>query len=348
MNITIIAFFTAFTISLLLTPVMIKVAPKIGALDIPKDNRRMHKKPMPLMGGVSLYIAVTVGIILFVPLSIEMKSVIVGATVMFLAGIKDDLRGTTAKEKLLYQIIAASIVIKFGVRIEFLTNPFSASGNILYLGWLSIPLTFFWIVGITNTLNLIDGLDGLAAGVSFISSLSFIVVAALYGHFGTATLASLIAGATLGFLPYNFNPAKIFMGDTGALFLGFMLSIISIEGVMKSVATISFVVPIIVLGLPIFDTTFAILRRLLNGQSIMEADKKHLHHRLLEHGYSHKKTVLILYLISAIFSFFAILVSRINSKVALFVAVGVFVCAVLLASRIGLFSTGTDKKEEDK
>jgi UDP-GlcNAc:undecaprenyl-phosphate GlcNAc-1-phosphate transferase len=137
------------------------------------------------------------------------------------------------------------------------------------------------------------------------------------------------------------------MGDTGALFLGFMLAVISIEGVMKSVATISFVVPIIVLGLPIFDTTFAILRRFLNGQSIMEADKKHLHHRLLERGYSHKKTVLILYLISAIFSFFAIFVSRINSKVALFVAAGVFILAVILASRIGLFSTGS-RKEEDK
>ncbi|MBC7087759.1 MAG: undecaprenyl/decaprenyl-phosphate alpha-N-acetylglucosaminyl 1-phosphate transferase [Tissierellales bacterium] len=348
MNITIIAFFTSFIISLLLTPVMIKVAPKLGALDIPKDNRRMHKKPIPLLGGVSLYISVIIGLILFVPLSTEMKAVIVGATVMFLAGIKDDIKGTTAKEKLIYQLIAASIVIAFGVKIEFLTNPFSSTGSIIYLGWLSIPLTFFWIVGITNTLNLIDGLDGLAAGVSFISSLSFIIVAALYGHFGIATLASLIAGATLGFLPYNFNPAKIFMGDTGALFLGFILSIISIEGVMKSVATISFVVPIIILGLPIFDTTFAILRRFINGQSIMEADKKHLHHRLLEHGYSHKKTVLILYMISAIFSFFAIMVSRINSKFALFVAAGVFVVAVLLASRIGLFSSNSNKGVDQK
>jgi len=348
MNITIIAFFTSFIISLLLTPVMIKVAPKLGALDIPKDNRRMHKKPIPLLGGVSLYISVIIGLILFVPLTTEMKAVIVGATVMFLAGIKDDIKGTTAKEKLIYQLIAASIVIAFGVKIEFLTNPFSSTGSIIYLGWLSIPLTFFWIVGITNTLNLIDGLDGLAAGVSFISSLSFIIVAALYGHFGIATLASLIAGATLGFLPYNFNPAKIFMGDTGALFLGFILSIISIEGVMKSVATISFVVPIIILGLPIFDTTFAILRRFINGQSIMEADKKHLHHRLLEHGYSHKKTVLILYMISAIFSFFAIIVSRINSKFALFVAAGVFVVAVLLASRIGLFSSNSNKGVDQK
>ena len=207
---------------------------------------------------------------------------------------------------------------------------------------MSIPITVFWIVGITNTLNLIDGLDGLAAGVASISALSFLFVGLKFHYNPIVILSAITAGSALGFLPYNFNPASIFMGDTGALFLGFVLAYISIEGVMKSVATIAFVVPIIILGVPIFDTAFAICRRWVNGKPIMEADKGHLHHRLLKLGFSQKKTVLILYGISAVFGISAILISKMNSKRAVLGSVIVFLVTIILAGKLGLYN----KKED--
>src|SRR5690554_4962337 len=303
----------AGVISFITTPIIIKIAPLIGAMDIPKDERRVHSKPMPLLGGVAMYLAIMIAIILFLPMSRTLISIMVGGTIIFLSGIKDDLRGTTPKEKMFYQLLASLIVVWGGVQVDFVTNLFLCSGTILYLSWIGIPITIFWIVGITNTLNLIDGLDGLAGGVALISALSFTFVALKLEMNQIAILAALVSGACLGFLPFNFNPAKIFMGDTGALFLGFMLAVISIEGVMKSVATIAMLVPIIILGVPIFDTTFAIFRRILSGKNIMAADKSHLHHRLLNKGFSQKQTVLILYGISAVFGIFAVLVSKANS-----------------------------------
>lgn len=332
-----IPFVLALFISLFSTPLVKKLAFKVGAVDVPKDDRRVHNEPMPSIGGLAIFISVVLVILIFLPIDKSILSILMGGTVIVMGGIVDDLREIRPRTKFAVQILAGLILIYGGVKVDFITNPFARNSSLIYLNWLSIPITLFWVVGITNTLNFIDGLDGLSAGVAMISSLSLMIVAGKFGYTNIIILSAAVAGACLGFLPFNFNPAKIFMGDTGALFLGFMLAAISIEGVMKSVATIAVAAPILILGVPIFDTTFAIFRRLLNGQSVAAADKGHLHHRLLDKGFSQKKSVLILYSISAIFGIFAILVSKANSKQAVYLAVGMFVIAILIAIKIGLF-----------
>lgn len=334
----IVPFIISVAISLFMTPVARKLAIKLGAVDIPKDERRVHNKPMPLMGGLAIYIAILVSSLVFLPIDKTLVSIIIGGSIICISGIIDDIKGLSPKAKLVFQVIASIVLIIGDVKIDAITSPFGKPGAVLLLNGFSIPITIFWVVGITNTLNLIDGLDGLAAGVTMIASLSFLFVANKFNYISIMIMSAIVAGSCIGFLPYNFNPAKIFMGDTGALFLGFIMAALSIEGVMKSVATIAVVVPIIILGVPIFDTTFAIFRRLLNGKSIAEADKGHLHHRLLKMGYSQKKTVSILYFISAIFGLCAILIAKINSKRAVFIAILIFVFTILLASKMGLIS----------
>jgi UDP-GlcNAc:undecaprenyl-phosphate GlcNAc-1-phosphate transferase len=340
----IMPFIISIVLSLSMTPIVKKIAVKAGAMDIPKDERRVHKKPMPLMGGLAIYISVIVTSLLFLPIDKTLISIIIGGSIICISGIIDDIKDLSPRAKLVFQIIAAIVLILGDVKIDAITNPFTKTSKLIELGIFSIPITIFWVVGITNTLNLIDGLDGLAAGVAMIASLSFLFVAGKFNYIPVMIMSSIIAGSCLGFLPYNFNPAKIFMGDTGALFLGFMLASLSIEGVMKSVATIAVVVPIIILGVPIFDTTFAIFRRLLNGKSIAEADKGHLHHRLLKMGYSQKKTVLILYSISAVFGLCAVLIAKANSKRAVTMSIIVFIVTILLAGKMGLYSS---KKEDE-
>ena len=331
-------FLLAVLISLIATPIVKKIAIKLGAIDIPKDDRRVHNKPMPLMGGLAIYIGILVSSLIFLPMEKTLVSILLGATIVLISGIIDDIRGMSPRLKFLFQIVAGLVLIAGGVKVDFVTNPFSPDYVLLYLKWFTIPITLFWIVGITNTVNLIDGLDGLACGVAMIASISLMLVAEKFGQVNVTILSAVLAGACLGFLPYNFNPAKIFMGDTGALLLGFMLAAISIEGVMKSVATIAVVVPILILGVPIFDTTFAIFRRLLSGKSIAAADKGHLHHRLLDKGLSQKQTVLILYGLSAVFGAFAVIVAKANSKQAVYLSVLLFLAAILFALKLGMFS----------
>lgn len=297
----------------------------------------MHKAPMPYLGGVAIYLAVIIAVLVFAPLTRENIAIILGGTIIAISGVIDDIKDLSPRKKILFQLAAGIVLLIGGIKVEFFTNPFASGNTIVNLGLLSIPITLFWVVGITNTVNLIDGLDGLAAGVSMISSLSLMFVANKFGNSEISLIAAILAGACLGFLPYNFNPAKIFMGDTGALFLGFMLSAISVEGVMKSAATIAIVVPVLILGIPIFDTAFAICRRLLNGQSISSADKGHLHHRLLETGLSQKSTVLVLYGISAVFGIFSVLIAKVNSKQSFYLAIVLFVLSVILAKKIGIF-----------
>ena len=333
----ILPFFISLILSFILTPLVRILAFKIGAVDVPKDDRRIHEKPMPLIGGLAIYISMVIVSLIFLPLDRVLASIILGSSVIIIAGIIDDTKGMSPKLKLLFQIVAGLILISGGIKVDFVTNPFSKTNVLFYLKWFSIPVTLFWIVGITNTLNLIDGLDGLASGVAGISSISLMLVAAKFGYTNTIILSAIIAGGCLGFLPYNFNPAKIFMGDTGSLFLGFMLAVISIEGVMKSVAAIAIVVPILILGVPIFDTTFAIFRRVLSGKSILSADKGHLHHRLLDKGFSQRKTVLILYGISGVFGIFAVIIAKVNSKQAIYLSVLLLVVSLIIAVKIGLF-----------
>jgi len=338
----IIVFLVALAISYILTPYAKKVAYKIGAIDIPKDNRRVHTKPMPRLGGLAIYMAFLITALLTLELTAELVGILIGATMIVGIGIIDDCKQISAKLKLLVQILAALVVIYSGVKIEFIGYPLNKG-----LGMLSVPITIFWIVGITNTVNLIDGLDGLAAGVSFIAALTLAYVA--YGQAPAigATMAMLLvilAGGILGFLPYNFNPAQIFMGDTGALLIGFLLATISVEGLIKSATTLAVAIPVLALGVPVFDTTFAIIRRLVNKRPIMEADKGHLHHRLLEHGFSQKQTVLVLYFISALLGGSAVLISESSRITAYQVLFTIATIIFLGAVRIGLMKKTEERK----
>ncbi len=330
-------------ISFIATPFVRKLAFKVGAVDIPKDDRRVHKEPMPLIGGLAIFLSVIISMLIFLPLNREIFSIILGSTIVVMGGIIDDLRDLRPRYKFIFQIVGGLIVIiGGGVKIAYITNPFSASTSLLSLRWLSLPISLFWIVGITNTLNWIDGLDGLSAGVAMISSVTLMIVAARFGYTNVIILSAVIAGACLGFLPFNFNPAKIFMGDTGSLFLGFMLAAITIEGVMKSVATIAIIAPILILSVPIFDTTFAIFRRMINGQPIAAADKGHLHHRLLNRGLSQKKAVLLLYGLSASYGAIAIIISKANSRNAVFSALILLILTVVIAAKLGIFEKKKD------
>jgi len=221
------------------------------------------------------------------------------------------MRNLDARVKLLFQLLAAGIVIYCGVDIEYIANPLSRWFGPAYisLGLWSIPITLIWIVGITNAVNLIDGLDGLAVGVSTIASVALVSLTIISQNLNAAIVAAALAGAGFGFLPYNFNPAKIFMGDTGSTFLGFVLACISIQGVMKMYALVSFVVPVLILGLPVFDTLFAIIRRVLKGKPIMSPDRGHLHHRLLDMGFSQKQTVAILYTLTSVLCLTAVVMA---------------------------------------
>lgn len=314
-----LSFLLAMAVSYFMTPPVIRLAHKIGAIDVPKDNRRVHKTPIPRLGGLAIFIGFLAGVLLFVPLSRELVGILLAATVIIVMGIVDDTVGLGAKTKLMIQIFCALTVTFFGVRIDFVRNPLSFGHEFVYLSFFSVPLTVFWIVGITNTVNLIDGLDGLAAGVSSIAAVTMALVAFINGEYTQTAIVLALAGGAIGFLPFNFNPAKIFMGDTGALFLGFTLSIISVEATVKSAAALAVVVPILALGIPILDTTFAIIRRSIAGKPIMQADKGHLHHRFLNRGLSQKQTVLTLYAISLILGISAVLISKATAHTAVLV-----------------------------
>lgn len=307
----ILAFLVPVLISFLVTPLAKRFAHITGAIDVPKDDRRIHKAPIPRLGGLAILVSAVLSILLFVELDKSIYAILIGGVLIAISGIIDDIKPMTPKLKLLFQIVAAGILVYGGVKIQIITNPFEEGGYIS-LGVLGIPLTIFWVVGITNTVNLIDGLDGLSAGASAISALSFAVISYLVGDPNMTVMSLILAGAAIGFLPYNFNPASIFMGDTGALYLGFMLSAIAIEGAVKGAAAVAMVIPILTLGLPVFDTTFAILRRYKNKRPIMEADRGHLHHRLLDLGFGQKRTVLILYVVSTVFGISAIMMSRMD------------------------------------
>ena len=336
-----LAFVIAAGVALLITPGVIFLAAKTGAMDAP-DARKVHKKPIPRIGGLGIYVAFMVAmlsIMSFVEVSPEvmqeLKGLMVGGSLIVLVGVIDDYKNLPAKVKLVGQIIAAAIlVICFDVRIDFVTDPF---GDYIYTEWLAIPATIFWIVGLTNTVNLIDGLDGLAAGVSTIASITIFLVALQQDIVLVAVLTAALAGAAFGFLYYNFNPARIFMGDSGSMFLGYMLAGISVIGAVKSAATIALIVPILALGLPILDTTFAIVRRYRGGVPIFKPDKGHLHHRLLDLGFSQRQAVLLMYVISALLGLSAVALTEVSSQLAILI-VAVVVAAVLFgAKKIGIF-----------
>lgn len=307
-----LALAVAFLISFAATPMVISLAHKINAIDVPKDARRVHKKPTPLIGGLAIFYGFIVSVLCFGTLDREMTGILIGCVIIVTVGIIDDMSDMKAIVKLLFQILAASVVVYSGVRIEHFANPFYGWFGPPYIVmnfWVSVAVTVFWIVGVCNAVNLIDGLDGLAVGVSSIASMSLLALTLISNNPNVAILTAAVAGAGFGFLPYNFNPAKIFMGDTGALFLGFILACISVQGFLKMSAIISFAIPFLILGLPIFDTMYAIVRRVLTGRSPMSPDRGHLHHRLLDMGFSQKQTVAILYTMTAALCLTAVVIS---------------------------------------
>ncbi len=306
MHYFLLLFGIAFGVTLLVTPWVAKLAYFIGALDRP-GKRKVHDKIMPRLGGLAVFAGFLAASSLLIGDNPKVAGLLLGGTVILLLGIVDDVRGLSPKVKLLGQVLAASIVVYTGISVQFINNPFD---GYFYLRALSIPFTIFWIVSVTNAVNLIDGLDGLASGVSVIALLTFALIAYQIDQVMVSMLALALAGAILGFLRYNFYPAKIFLGDSGSMFLGFMVSVLAVFGLLKGVTMIAFVVPIVVLGVPVFDTCFAIFRRYCDHKPIFQADKQHIHHRLLKRGLSHRQTVLVIYGISLFFSLGALLMMR--------------------------------------
>ena len=326
------AFALAGALTFFLTPHVKKFAHEVGAIDVPKDGRRMHKAPIPRLGGLGIFMGFLASVLIFVDWNTTLLSIMLGAMLIVVLGIFDDIVSLGAKFKFLIQIIAAAIPVCIGgLKIEFFTslNPFS-DNPYFSLGIFAIPVTIFWIVGITNAVNLIDGLDGLAAGVSSIAAFTMLAVALLTNEITVAIIMAALAGSCIGFLPYNFNPAKIFMGDTGSTFLGFMLATMSIQGFFKFYAVISFAVPFLILGLPIFDTASAITRRLLQHRSPMSPDRGHVHHKLVDMGFNVKQSVAILYAISATLGLAAVILTTSGEAKAM-----VLVAAVIASMSLG-------------
>ncbi|MDO8914798.1 MAG: MraY family glycosyltransferase [Coriobacteriia bacterium] len=350
----------AFSVTYALTPLVRGLSARLGLLDAP-GGRRVHTREVSRLGGAAIFggfcAAMTVQYLgerfagwgaVFARDGWPLAGTFAGMIVIMAVGLWDDVRPIPPGVKLAGQIVAASLPLAAGLRVDYVGNPFG--GGLIQLGLLGIPVTLAWIVGFTNVINLIDGLDGLAAGVTAIAALSFLVLAAQMNQLAAAVLAAALIGACIGFLRYNFHPASIHMGDSGAMFLGFTLSTLALQGVMKSVAAITLLVPLLVIGVPVFDTLSAIIRRTRHGRPIQEADDGHIHHRLLRRGLSHRQTVLVIYVWSAALAAGGYSMRFVPSafKVGVFVVLAAL--SALMASRLGLFDAarvhGDDRSSE--
>jgi len=314
MHIYLLTFLVALSTTYFVTPIVRKFAFRVKALDHP-DSRKVHAAPVPYLGGLAIYLGFLLAIVIAISFAKwggikigigNLLGILLGGTLLMGVGIVDDIRGMTPMVKLFFQTIAAAIVIYYGIEISFVSNPFD---GIWMIGWFTIPLTLLWIVGVTNAMNLIDGLDGLASGVTAISCLALFFVALRTHQVGAAILVIALGGAVLGFIRYNFFPASIFLGDSGSMFLGFILATTSIIGVLKTTLVVALFVPVLILGVPIFDTLFAIGRRLKNGTHPFMADDKHIHHLLLRAGFTKREAVLCIYLACFVLSFFALIMA---------------------------------------
>ncbi|MBQ1524269.1 MAG: undecaprenyl/decaprenyl-phosphate alpha-N-acetylglucosaminyl 1-phosphate transferase [Firmicutes bacterium] len=341
-----VVFLLAVVVTALATPLCILIAPKIGAMDIPKDKRRVHKKPIPRFGGFAIYLGMLTGFFRLGNMSEQMLGIIGAATLIMIIGIVDDIKGVPAKIKLVGQIICAVLLWFSTLRFSGMANFFSFGPDyIVFPVWLSMAVTVFWIVAIINTINLIDGLDGLAAGVVLIACLSIAYIADYTDRPDTCIIILAVAGACAGFLFYNFNPARIFMGDSGSMLLGLLLASVSLVGdtPTKSVTLFSATVPVMLLILPIFDTSFAIVRRTVKHRPIFEADKGHLHHRIMAMGFGQRRTVLVLYSISGIMAVAGILWTMRMKGQALVLAL---IAGVLIFIFLGIGIDENDKIAE--
>ncbi|MFD1416289.1 MraY family glycosyltransferase [Oceanobacillus jeddahense] len=329
-----IAFVIALLTAIITTPIIISVSKKLNLVDQP-DHRKQHQKAVSSIGGLAIFFGIAAGFLYLQPEHPQMTAIVIGAMIMLLTGFLDDIFDLRPGTKLLGQVFAASVVAYSGLVIEKLTLPFMGT---VFLGeYVGIALTIFWIVAAANAINLIDGLDGLAGGVSTIAFISILIMAIMDYRVIVIGLCVLLIGATLGFLAFNFHPAKIFMGDTGALFLGYSIAIISMLGLFKNVAFFSFVIPIIVIALPVFDTLLAIIRRINNRQGISVADRNHIHYLLLKNGYSHRQSVWIIYAFSMFFGAMGIVVNNAQLMTSLaifcFVILGIHLFSIICGIR---------------
>lgn len=338
----------ALIVGLIMTNVAKVLALKLGVVDKP-DARKVHKGLIPRMGGLGIYSGFMAGAVYYIAshpnlaFSGEVLGLLLSASIVFATGIVDDVKSIRPTTKLLGQLIAALVFVGFGGYVKFFSNPFG--GDIIFLNHLGIPVTVLWLVGISNAVNLIDGLDGLAGGVSILSAWTMAVVSLSHGYYMPAALLLVLASATLGFLRYNFSPASIFMGDSGSLTLGFVLGAIAIMGFAKGATVVTLVIPVLILAIPIFDTFFAIVRRLIEHKPVMQPDKGHLHHRLLALGLSHKQTVLIIYAITMFMGCIAILTALLPMWMTTLLLVLAVVILFAGAHHLGILRIGGGRKQ---
>ncbi|MCR8643322.1 undecaprenyl/decaprenyl-phosphate alpha-N-acetylglucosaminyl 1-phosphate transferase [Paenibacillus sp. N1-5-1-14] len=301
----------SFIIVFLIVPVLQRYAKQIGFVDQP-SKRKIHNDPIPLMGGIAIYLGCMISILIFVPTNPTSLAIMLGGTILMLTGLLDDWFKTKGKEfpvwpRILIYGVVSSIPIWFGIEITGMSN-WKFDDMIVFPEWLAWTATIIWVFAITNMINFIDGVDGLASGIVTISSFTLFIIAALMGNMPLAMLAGVLVGSCLAFLTYNFYPAKIFMGDAGAVFLGYTIAVISINGAFKSATVLSLFVPVLVLGVPILDTAIVFMRRLLKGQGLHKADKLHTHHSLMKWGLNQRQTVTFLYLIGIVFALLSIII----------------------------------------
>ena len=343
----VIALLASLIISFISTPIVKQFANRVGAIDVPTDSRRVHDHPIPRMGGLAIFLGFVLSVVLFADVTLQVRGILFGSLLVVIVGVIDDIVPLPAWVKFLLQIVAALIAVFHGVRIEIIANPnIFSDAEYLIFGGLSIPITVIWIVAVTNSVNLIDGLDGLAIGVSTIATVTMLVIALVVSDGNVALILAALAGACIGFMPYNLNPAELFMGDTGALLLGYVLATMSVVGLFKFFAIISFVVPFIVLGLPIFDTAFAFFRRIFSGQNPMKPDRKHFHHRLIDMGLTQKQAVAILYGISGILGLIAILIITTGEVRAIMVLITLIIVVLMAAFIMNIKKTDTQGPED--
>lgn len=337
-----ISVFFACALAWAITPAIIKCSFALGAVDYP-EPRKVHGQVMPRLGGLVLYFAFILPVLLFMQPGRMVYGLLTGITLITLVGVIDDIRGLSPWLKLSGQVMAALSVVLFGLEISFVTNPIN--GHIIALGLLGVPVTILWVVTVTNAINLIDGLDGLAGGVSCIAALTIAAVGwtqwkmfGIDGQQEVIMLALILAAALIGFLRHNFYPAHIFLGDSGSMLLGFSLAVMAVMGLTKSVAAVSVFIPPVILGIPLLDVAFAVFRRYYQHQPIFQADKEHLHHQLLVLGLSHRQVVLVIYGVSILLGFSAIVLNLVSPDQAMILLVVITAISVAFIGRISLFS----------
>ena len=353
MIIYILLFLVALGSVHVLTPLSIKIAERIGAVDVPTE-RKVHKAPIPRLGGVAVVSAVAISLLvgaavnMYIPriVNTNLMGLLVGSLIIIAVGVWDDTRNANPFVKLAFQVIAASIAVYMGVQFELASNPLIGDMRDYFdLGILAFPLSVLWIVGLTNAMNLIDGLDGLACGIALVTSVTLFLISVNIGAGEVTCFYIALAGATLGFLRYNRFPAKVFLGDTGSMFLGFSLGCLSTSGFQKSFALSSLIIPMIIFGIPIFDSVVALLRRYMNNKGFATADREHLHHRLIDLGLSQKQTVLLLYFITVLLGIIAFAFTVQLNEYAAVIIVVMGVLGGLMAKELNLFGTKATQTE---